>query len=301
VAHLHAAKPRSAATPTASHRGGQVKEADKRPPGPRWQMLALGVQPKSAVSAPDHPAEREADRVADEIMRTGTPGSPGSAIPAATAASALHASTHPDEASGQDRDADNQIAAGPLGTGAPMEPGLQGFFEPRFGRSFRNVRLHTNTQADAAARSLDALAFTHGSDIVFRAGQDPAQSPSGWHLLAHELTHVVQGARRGGSRRAAGAPTVFRVPATPRPMARRTRTQIFGTFFGIGGLTLEEFQDYTVQRQADWFVEPTLAAADRAFLWDMLLMLADGPQIRSGIGDVKLANLQGWARPTGRH
>ena len=297
MAHLRAAKSRLAATPTALHGDGQVREADERSPGPLWRALALGVQLKPAVSAPDHPAEREADRVADEIMPAGMPRPLDPATPPATEAAAVHAPTHPEQVSGQGRDADNSAAAGPLGAGAPMEPGLRALFEPRFGRSFRDVRLHTDTRADAVARSLNALAFTQGSDIVFRAGQDPAQSSSGRRLLAHELTHVVQGARRGGSLREAGAPTVFRVPATPRPVARLTRTQIFGIVLGVGGLTLAEFQDYTMQRQTDWFVEPTLAAADRAFLWDMLLMLAEGPHIRSGIGDVKLANLQGGVGP----
>ncbi len=297
MARLRAAKPRLAATSAAVHGDGQVREADERQPGPLWRTLALGPQLKPAVSAPDHPAEREADRVADEIMRTGTPRPLDTAAPAAAGAVALRAPAHPEHLSGQGSDADNLVAAGPLGAGAPMEPGLRGFFEPRFGRSFDDVRLHTGTQADAVARSLDALAFTQGPDIVFRAGQDPAQSPSGQRLLAHELTHVVQGTRLGVPPRGAGAPAVFRVPATPRPVARLTRTQIFGIILGIGGLTLAEFQDYTVQRQADWFVEPTLAAADRAFLWDMLLMLAGGPHIRSGIGDMKLANLQGGVGP----
>jgi hypothetical protein len=295
VAHLRAAKPRLAATPTALRGGGQVRDADERPPGPLWQVLALGVQPKLAVSAPDHPAEREADRVAEEVMRTEMPRPPGPATPAATGAVALRASPHPKQASGQGRDAVDQVVAGPLGSGAPMEPGLRGFFEPRFGRSLRDVRLHTDTRADAAARSLDALAFTQGSDVVFRAGNDPAQSPSGRRLLAHELTHVVQGSRWGAPAGGAGAPTVLRVPATPRAVTRKTRTQIFGLVLGIGGLTLAEFQDYTKQVQADWFAEPTLAAADRDFLWDMLLMLAEGPFIRSGIGDMSLAALHGVA------
>jgi hypothetical protein len=182
-------------------------------------------------------------------------------------------------------------AAGPPGSGAPLEPGLRRFFEPRLGPSFRDVRVHTGAAADAAARSLDALAFTQGTDIVFRSGHDPASSPAGPRLLAHELTHVVQGIRPGR----AGGPAVFRVPATPQGVARLTRNQIFGLIFGIGGLTLAGFQDYTEQRQADWFVEPTLAAADRAFLWDMLLTLAEGSHILSGVGDLNLAALAGVA------
>ena len=43
---------------------------------PLWQSLALrplSIQPKLAISQPDDPYEREADRVADRVMRMATP------------------------------------------------------------------------------------------------------------------------------------------------------------------------------------------------------------------------------------
>jgi hypothetical protein len=57
---------------------------------------------------------------------------------------------------------------------------------------FANVRIHTNSQADEAARSIDARAFTKGNDIVFAKNEYNPQSSSGKKLMAHELTHVVQ-------------------------------------------------------------------------------------------------------------
>src|ERR1700751_3941649 len=60
--------------------------------------------------------------------------------------------------------------------------------EPRFGRSFENVRLHTDSKAQRQATELGAKAFTHGSDISFA----PGSSPNDKKLLAHELTHVAQ-------------------------------------------------------------------------------------------------------------
>jgi hypothetical protein len=39
---------------------------------------------------------------------------------------------------------------------------------------------------------LGAQAFTHGTDIYFNAGKYNPESSKGRHLLAHELTHVVQ-------------------------------------------------------------------------------------------------------------
>jgi hypothetical protein len=54
------------------------------------------------------------------------------------------------------------------------------------------VRIHTGGSADAAARAVGALAYTRGSDIVFREDQYRPDTFAGRRLLAHELTHVVQ-------------------------------------------------------------------------------------------------------------
>jgi hypothetical protein len=70
------------------------------------------------------------------------------------------------------------------------------FFEPRFGQGFHQVRVHHDERADRAARSLTARAFTLGSDIFFRSGEYRPGVAAGRHLLAHELTHVVQQAPR---------------------------------------------------------------------------------------------------------
>lgn len=64
--------------------------------------------------------------------------------------------------------------------------------EPRFGHDFGNVRIHNGPQADWAAASVQARAFTLGRDVVFAAGQHDPGSEGGKRLLAHELTHVVQ-------------------------------------------------------------------------------------------------------------
>jgi hypothetical protein len=66
------------------------------------------------------------------------------------------------------------------------------FFEPRFGRDFSNVRVHTDTTAAQSAQSINALAYTTGNNIVFNQGQYAPGSESGQRLMAHELTHVVQ-------------------------------------------------------------------------------------------------------------
>jgi hypothetical protein len=52
--------------------------------------------------------------------------------------------------------------------------------------------------AAESARSINALAFTLGHDVVFNSNQYTQHSESSQRLLAHELTHVVQQSGPGG-------------------------------------------------------------------------------------------------------
>jgi hypothetical protein len=69
--------------------------------------------------------------------------------------------------------------------------------EQSFGSDFGGVRVHTDRNADAMSRAIQAQAFTSGKDIFFRQGEYNSASQRGRHLIAHELAHVVQ---QGGAR-----------------------------------------------------------------------------------------------------
>jgi len=72
--------------------------------------------------------------------------------------------------------------------------------ESAFGHSFSQVRVHNDTRAADLSSSLNARAFTIGSDVAFGTGEYRPGTPVGDALLAHELAHVVQqsaGARPG--------------------------------------------------------------------------------------------------------
>jgi hypothetical protein len=76
------------------------------------------------------------------------------------------------------------------GGGRPMDAETLSRMEDGFGADFSGVRIHEGSQAQELNRSLNAQAFTTGSDIfVGRGGMDD-------HVLAHELAHTVQ---QGGS------------------------------------------------------------------------------------------------------
>src|SRR5262249_27416156 len=76
--------------------------------------------------------------------------------------------------------------------GQSLDRQTRAFMEPHFGYDFSLVRIHADSRAAESARSVNALAYTVGTDIAFAAGQFRPDTPMGRQLLAHELTHVVQ-------------------------------------------------------------------------------------------------------------
>jgi hypothetical protein len=90
---------------------------------------------------------------------------------------------------------------------APLDAQTCADMSERFGHDFSSVRVHSDDGAAASARSLDALAFSFGSQIVFGSGRPPPGSAARERLLAHELAHVVQQDGSVGTDGRAGADT----------------------------------------------------------------------------------------------
>jgi hypothetical protein len=172
---------------------------------PLWQRLAVGIQLKLAVSAPDDPYEREADAVADRVMRMAEPGSIG-AVPTALQRKCSACEEEQNETIQAKRgisehahgtpDAGAAARAARHG-GTPLSKELRSYLEPRFGYDFSGVRVHADSSAARSAAVLSARAYTVGPDIVFGRNQYAPSTADGLKLLAHELAHVVQ--QRGGS------------------------------------------------------------------------------------------------------
>lgn len=78
------------------------------------------------------------------------------------------------------------------GRGAPMDSSTKSYMEQGIGADFSGVRIHTDSSAIQMSQELGAQAFTVGRDVYFNSGKYQPQSGAGKHLLAHELTHVVQ-------------------------------------------------------------------------------------------------------------
>ncbi len=131
------------------------------PPHPRMQS-------KLKVNTPGDEYEQEADRVASWVTQRGASG----------------------EAE-RPRPSTSRIPPGST-LGRPLESGTNERMSRNFGHDFSNVRIHTDDAAVYLNQGLNARASTHGSDIYFNKGEYRPDSPDGTHLLAHELTHVVQ-------------------------------------------------------------------------------------------------------------
>jgi hypothetical protein len=167
------------------------------------------LQAKLIVGQPDDQYEREAEQIADRVMRMELPES------TATSPTLLESDSDRLQRSclgctdKEEEDEKLQTKAESAttpqvtpalesqlhslrGGGRPLPESTRNFFEPRFGQDFSQVRIHTDAQAAQAARSVNARAFTVGKDVVLGEGQYSPDSDSGRRLLAHELVHVRQ-------------------------------------------------------------------------------------------------------------
>lgn len=148
------------------------------------------VQAKLIVNAPGDQYEREAERVAEQVTQmpaVGRQDAPGRQDrPPVTANPTRVAGGSP---AGEDFEHRLQASHD---RGRTLPPGVRETFETKFGVDFSAVRIHAGHKAGQLSQAIGAQAFTRGSDIYFGPGRSEADTKAGQHLLAHELTHVIQ-------------------------------------------------------------------------------------------------------------
>lgn len=174
------------------------------------------------VGSVDDPMEREAEAVADRVIRMPSPSSalvqrcPGG-CPDDEVLSRQPAGEHEEEeelvqaaaAGSEDLAVAPKMASAiqaEVGGGSPLPPLARRFFGPRFGADFSAVRVHHDAASAQMAAAVKARAFTVGSDLFFGSGEWAPGTPGGDRLIAHELAHVVQQGtgRRGYAARRSG-------------------------------------------------------------------------------------------------
>jgi hypothetical protein len=149
------------------------------------------LQAKLRVNEPGDPYEREADAVAEQVMRQPSDGVRRLPVTlqrcGCSPASVSQAEAPP-------------VVFEALGSaGQPLDTNTRAFMEPRLGHDFGRVRVHLDPAADASARAVQAKAFTVGQHVVFEAGRYTPETNDGKRLLAHELTHVIQQGAAGST------------------------------------------------------------------------------------------------------
>jgi hypothetical protein len=96
------------------------------------------------------------------------------------------------------------------GGGSALDARVRERNGPALGDRLDDVRVHTDADAAALARSVSARAFTTGTDVYFGSGEYRPGSIEGDRLLSHELAHVAQ--QRGA---ATTGPLVVSQPGDP--------------------------------------------------------------------------------------
>jgi hypothetical protein len=185
---------------------------------PTWPLLP--IQRKLAIGSASDPLEAEADSVAEQVMRVprSKPASHTNTSAPLSLQRKCACGGSCSKCKGEHSDEDHGIvqrksagSASVAETSAPpivhqvlrspghaLDNATRAFMEPRFGRDFSNVRIHTDSAASRSARDIQAHAYTVGTNVVFGEGQFAPSTPQGKSLIAHELAHVVQQAGTAG-------------------------------------------------------------------------------------------------------
>lgn len=227
----------------AQERNGRIAEHQTFDPRSNFDRIPVTVpliQRKPIISSPGDRLEREADDVADRVMRMVESGPIGGAQARlqhkgkgceensrATAAQQSSEGGKGEEENSPlasqavvHRKAESKAPAcavamsshtiadwlaGAKSGGELLAAGTRHSMETAFGRDFSRVRVHHDSEAAELSHQLSALAFTHGNHIYFGGGRFDPERLSGKRLLAHELAHVVQ---QGQAARMRGGDTV---------------------------------------------------------------------------------------------
>ena len=182
-----------------------------------FKPAAPGIQTKLTVGEPNDVYEREANTTADRVVRGmhaepaagGRGGGAGKGIsrkPIFESENDAADTVQKKAAGGGAPAASPAVESGisrSKGSGSTLPSATRSQMESSFGADFSGVRVHQDSGAQQMNKDLNAQAFTHGKDIYFDSGKYNPGSSEGKHLLAHELTHVVQQTGAGAPKKTA--------------------------------------------------------------------------------------------------
>lgn len=257
-----------------------------------FDFARIGIlQPKLKVGLSHDAYEQEADSMAEQAMTSAESGIP---LPSKKTndqprISDIGRKISPSDllsVETSDRVA-NHIQSVRARVGSSLDPSTRAFMEPLFGYNFGNVVVHTDDRAAASARSMNALAYTVGNDIIFGEGQYQPNQTDGRRLLAHELTHVVQqrNQKDGISNK------VQRYESGEHAQAGSTSHKVT-----INGVTMDEGDLVAL---GDFFEDPKeIYAAPATELQKLVDLIERDKKAYTGVGGVKPVTNAEWADAT---
>ena len=187
-----------------------LRKTETTAPAAKTTAVSTGLR----IGEPNDHFEREADRVADEVMAGGAMVKPQWSLSrmridaplqrkcacGGSIASGGECEECKEQGTLQRREAASSAPASAprivhevlRSPGKPLDSGARRFFEPRFGHDFGRIRVHADDRAAESAKATNALAYAVGGNIVFAKGAYAPGTREGQRLLAHELAHTVQ-------------------------------------------------------------------------------------------------------------
>lgn len=155
------------------------------------------------VGRDDAPEERHADRFADDALRALQDSTAWATLDATGGAGRVRRSTAAPTGAvtigARGGELDDETASDldrAIGGGHPLPVPLQHDIASATGTPTDRVRIHTDARAGEIARTIQASAFTVGSDVFFAKGQFRPDTPDGMRTMLHEIAHVGQNQTR---------------------------------------------------------------------------------------------------------
>ena len=168
------------------------------------------IQAKLKVSQPDDPYEKEADKVAEQVMRMSDLHEAEINISDTDLKNKIQTKCDkckmkPEEEKDEikiNRKLHHQLSFqsnietsdettneiyNTIG-GKPLDDSIRTFMETKFNHDFSNVRVHDDSKSQQLSKSVNGRAFTYRNKIFLGSNE----SASDKKLMAHELTHVIQ-------------------------------------------------------------------------------------------------------------
>jgi hypothetical protein len=219
------------------------------------------IQPKLSVNQLNDVYEQEADAMADHVMRMPDNSESNNLFFTPTISSVQRKCEHceEEERKMQRKESNSAIPdvssqtenyINSLSGGSTLSENERSFFEPRMGYDFSNVKIHTGAEAAKSARSINALAYTIGDNIVFNHAQYSTDTDKGKRLMSHELTHVIQQKQITGK---------YRQSMIQRTEVGSILDEFFSPFSTQRLWVMDEADDYT-QIVRNW--QPVMDAMD---------------------------------------